>query len=338
MNAYKKPPKLKKGDTVGIIAPSDAVERKYVQEGSAVLESWGLKVKFGKHIYAQIGDFAAGTPEERRSDLVKMINDPQVKAIWMAQGGYAATEILPAFSREIVAALKHAPKWFVGYSDSCVLLNSLFSFKVIGGVHGPNLSGLPSWDEETREWLKKILFTTQHLEIGSGLNWISHIYGKAEGRLLVSNLEGLVLLLGTRFDPLMHCNDDIILGIEEWWVDKSTLQRQVDTILNHKRANLIKGIILGRFAGVAEQSYPEWGKKVTTERLIESRVRMQKPNTPLASLYEFGHVLDKNWFQRKLLPKKDRFISTPNGVWAQLIVDSSSANLKFMESASNTHK
>lgn len=338
MQPYKKPPRLKKGDIVGIIAPSDAVERKHVQNGVAVLESWGLQVKLGKHLYTQIGDFAAGTAEERRSDLTKMVSDPQIRAIWFALGGYAATEVLPAFTKEIIATIKQNPKWFIGYSDSCVILNALFSFKVIGGIHGPNLSSLPQWDADTKEWLKNILFTSQRLEINSDFNWEPHIYGKAQGRLLISNLEGLVILLGTKFDPLMHCNDDIILGIEEWWVDKSTLQRQIDTILNHKKSNLIKGIILGRFVGVAEESYPEWGKRVTTERLIESRVRLQKPNTPLVSLYEFGHVLEKNWLQERLLKKRDRFISIPNGIYAELVVDSSSANLKFLESASNIHK
>lgn len=331
MKTLIKPKKLKRGDTVGIIAPSDAVERRFVQNGIRILESWGLKAKLGEHLYSHIGDFAAGSPAERRGDIVRMVEDPEIRAVWCATGGYAATEVLPVFTKEFVLSLKQNPKWFIGYSDSCVILNSLYSFKFTS-IHGPNLAGLADWDEKTRQWLKSILFGEKHLQLGSNANWKTYISGKAKGRLFTSNLDALVTLFGTRYDPLTKINDDIILGIEEWWVEKSTLQRQIDTILNHKKADQIKGIILGRFQSVGEESYPDWGKRVTPEMLIESRVRLQKPNIPLVSLLDFGHVNEKNWFEKNILKKTNSFYAIPNGINAELFVDSSSSTLTFLES------
>ena len=97
----------------------------------------------------------------------------------------------------------------------------------------------------------------------------------------------------------MHGAGDLVLGLEEWWIEKSTLQRQIDMILNHKGPIGIKGIILGRFIGIGEYSYPAWGKKVTAESLIESRVRFRGAGIPLAQLTDFGHPMTQSWLDRK---------------------------------------
>jgi muramoyltetrapeptide carboxypeptidase len=332
MEGFVKPPAIKRGDFVGIVAPSDAVDKVHVAIGVAVLEEWGLKVKLGNHLFATVGDFAAGTPEERKEDLLMMIGDPEVKAIWAAAGGYAAMEVLPVFTKETVEKLKKSPKWFVGFSDVCVLLNALASFK-IASIQGPNLTGLIEKDERSNEWIRKMIFGEEIEEIGSDANWQPLIQGEAVGRLLVSNLDSLVVTFGTRFDPIMHGSGDLILGIEEWLVEKNILQRQIDMILNHKRSSRIKGMIMGRFVGITEKSYPEWGKKVTSEALIEGRVRFRGDGMPLVMLADFGHPLESSWLVRKFsrYPNLQTFLALPNGIKVKLTVGVASANLRFLE-------
>ena len=333
MSDFVKPAALQKGDVIGVIAPSDAIEKKYINANIKLAQEWGLRVKLGKHLFSMVGDFAAGTAEERREDIIKMIDDPEVKVIWAAEGGYAATEVLPVFTKEIVQKLRQNPKWFIGYSDVCVLLNALMSFRIVS-LQGPNFSGIAEKDSKSQTWLRKILFGEVGLEIGSDASWRSFISGQAEGTLLVSNLESLIVTLGTRYDPLMHGSGDLILAIEDWWVEKSTLQRQIDMILNHKRANRIKGIILGRFVGIGEYSYPAWGRKVTAESLIEGRVRLRGDGMPLAQLNDFGHQLEPNWLEEKFpkLQKPQRFLALPNGIKVRYTVDAASARLQFLES------
>ena len=332
MKDFVKPAALMKGDVVGVIAPSDAIEKKYIKDNIKLVQDWGLKIKLGKHLYSMVGDFAAGTPEERREDILKMIEDPEVKVIWAAEGGYAATEVLPVFSKEVIQKLRQNPKWFIGYSDVCVLLNALMSFR-IASIQGPNFSGIIDKDQKSQDWLRRMLFGETGLEIGSEANWKSFISGQAEGKLLVSNLDSLVATLGTRFDPLMHGSGDLILGLEEWWIEKSTLQRQIDMILNHKRASRIKGIILGRFIGIGEYSYPAWGKKVTAESLIEGRVIFSGAGILLAQLSDFGHSISQNWLEEKFpkLARPQTFLALPNGIKVKFTVDASSGRLQFLE-------
>jgi len=332
MIRYTKPPKLIAGDTIGIVAPSDAIERQYVQGGLNVLHSWGLKTRLGNHLFSHVGDFAAGTAEERREDIARFIKDSEIKAIWAAEGGYAATEVLPLFKKDVVEELRKTPKWFLGYSDVCCVLNALMSFKIVS-IHGPNLSGLPFWDEKSLKWLKSLLFAEEStMELGSDYTWKPLVYGEAEGRILVSNLDSFVTTLGTKFDPLMHGRDPVLLCLEEGWVQKSTLQRQIDTILNHKRFDRVKAVILGRFEETWEESYPEWGKKVTAESLVESRLRISGVGVPLVVFPNFGHVVEPGFIRRIFPVKRSSFVSLPNGVYAKLAVESSSANLLFLES------
>lgn len=327
-----KPAALQKGDTIGVIAPSDAIEKKYISGGVKLIQEWGLKAKLGKHLFSVVGDFAAGTPEERRDDILKMIEDPEVKVIWAAEGGYAATEVLPVFTKEVVQKLRQNPKWFIGYSDVCVLLNALMSFKIVS-VQGPNFSGLVDKDERSQLWLRRMLFGEVGMEIGSDANWKSYISGQVEGTLLVSNLDSLIATLGTRFDPLMHGSGDLILGLEEWWIEKSTLQRQIDMILNHKRSSRIKGMILGRFVGIGEYSYPVWGKKVTPEALIEGRIRFRGAGIPMATLSDFGHILEPSWLESRFpkLVKPGVFMALPNGIKVRLTIDAAGGRLQFLE-------
>lgn len=326
-----KPPALNKGDVVGVVAPSDAVERGWIKVGVRKIAEWGLKAKLGKHLFSIVGDFAAGTPEERREDILRMIDDPEVRVIWAAEGGFAATEVLPVFTKDVIQKLRQKPKWFIGYSDVCILLNALTSFRIVN-IQGPNLTGLVEKDERSLEWLRKMLFGETGLSIGEESRWTSMIPGEAEGTLLVSNLDSLITVLGTRFDPIMHGSGDLILGIEEWWIDKSTLQRQVDTILNHQRAGRIKGFLLGRLVGVGEDSYPEWGKKITPQALIEGRVRI-KGGIPMAELADFGHPTEESWLTERFpkLKKPESFLGLPNGIKVKFTVEEKGARLTFLE-------
>lgn len=326
-----KPNALKIGDMVGVVAPSDAVEKRGIEKSAKILEKWGLKVKYGKHIYSFVGDFTAGTPAERQEDLKEMIFDPEIKAIWCASGGYAATEVLSVFDRQAIAIFKDRCKWLIGYSDICFLQNALTSFNVVS-VMGPTLWGLSDWDNYSQEYLRKILFGEEVTGIGPQAKWKPAINGVAEGKMVACVLETLVYSFGTKFDPIMYGGGgDIILAIEELDIDKSLLQRQVDIILNHKKASRIKGIIVGRLVNIRELSYPEWGKKVTPQGLIKGRVLPM--NIPLAFCDDFGHA-EGGW--TRLVP--ERFISLVNGVRVRLTVEEKSAKLEYLESLCKNDK
>jgi muramoyltetrapeptide carboxypeptidase len=330
-----KPPPLKIGDVIGVVAPSDAVEKEDLEKGIEVIKEWGLKAKIGKHVYSKVGDFAAGTPEERIEDFNAMVYDPEVKVIWAAVGGYAATEILPVCCPPAVAHLKANPKFIIGYSDTTIISNAFFSFG-LPTIMGPNIAGLYEWDKKSQEFLRKILFGEPVVGIDRSANWDSAVSGVAEGKILASNLEGLILSFGTRFDPLMYSRGNVILCLEELDIDKSTLQRQIDTVLNHKRAARIKGVVIGRLTNIMEVSYPEWGKKVTPEGLITDRVK--KFGVPLAFCHDFGHPewIYGKFTQLKYYMSNKTFLSLPSGVSARLTVNENICKLEYLELACTT--
>jgi muramoyltetrapeptide carboxypeptidase len=320
-----KPKALKIGDVVGVVAPSDAVEKAGIEKSTKILEKWGLKVKYGKHIYSFVGDFTAGTAEERKEDLKEMIFNPDIKAIWCASGGYAATEVLPVFDRAAIAVFKEKSKWLIGYSDICLLQNALTSFNIIS-VMGPTLWGLSDWDSYSQEYLRRILFGEAVEGIGAQAKWKPSILGVAEGKLVACDLETLIYSFGTKFDPIMYGGGgDIILAIEELDIDKSLLQRQIDIILNHKKTSRIKGMVVGRLVNIRELSYPKWGKKVTPQGLIKGRVA--PINIPLAFCDDFGHA-ENGWLHFG----PERFISLVNGVKVRLTVEEKLCKLEYLES------
>ncbi len=326
-----KPNALEKGDTVGVIAPSDAVEKHSLEQSAKIPKSWGLKIKFGQHVYSKVGDFCAGTAEERREDLKTMIFYPEVKAVWCATGGYAATEVLSVFNKESITHLREHPKFFIGYSDVCLLLNALASFNIVS-LMGPTLWGLPDWDKQSHELMRKLLFGEEVLGMDKDYKWKLAFPGSAEGKLLASNLETLILSFGTKFDPMMYGGSGpVILVLEELDIDKSTLQRQVDIIFNHKRASRIKGMVVGRLANIRELAYPRWGRNFTPRGIFEERVK--KIGIPMAFCDDFGHAewdyppfrdIKKYFANRK-------FLTIPNGINARLTVEDKDTKLEYLE-------
>lgn len=111
-----KPRALRKGNTVGIIAPSSpSFEESGIEFTYQWLQKLGLKWKTGKHIFDKYSDFA-GSDEARLDDFMSMWKDPEVDAIFPMHGGSGAARLLPLIDFEFIAKL------FIGYSDLTALL------------------------------------------------------------------------------------------------------------------------------------------------------------------------------------------------------------------------
>ena len=331
---WLKPGKLIPGDIVGIVAPSDITERKWDERGAKVLISWGLKVRWGDHMYDDILGFAAGRPEDRLADLMKMITDPSVRAVWAGVGGYAATQLWPLINNDFLKLLRMDPKWFVGYSDMGTVLNILTSQKVTS-IHGPNLESLADWDKASQNWIRKMIFGEIKNEDVVDGGWRSIVEGQATGRLLVIGADVLITSFGTIFDPLENGYDDIIIGLEEFHQYKSDIQRQIDMIVNHRRANRIKGFILGRFSDLKfDSEYAEWYKKTKVEDFARERILAARGKIPVVKTEAFGHLVGgENSLSLLHLPaKRQRFLALPNGIKVKLKSSQKTSSLTFLES------
>src|SRR3984957_10179476 len=113
-----KPPALRPGDTVGIVAPASNVKRADLEAGCEALRRAGYRPLYFDSILEQDLYFA-GSVERRARELEEMFAREEVRAIVCARGGYGANYLLPALDME---KIKAHPKMFVGYSDLTTLL------------------------------------------------------------------------------------------------------------------------------------------------------------------------------------------------------------------------
>ncbi len=281
---WVRPKILKKGDTVGIFAPSDWFSRKHFDEGVRTMESWGLRVKLSNHLFDRVEDFMAGSVEKRAADLRELIFDDEVKALWAAEGGYAAPELRFCLGEREIKHLGRQPKWLIGYSDVGVLTNALFAHGLVS-VCGPNVCGLTDWKRKSQEWLRRII-------MGGGLAHPKRgrvlVEGEASGIILASNLDSLVSNFGTRYDPLLQTKERIILLVEEWKEDLSRLQRHFEAIFDHVGFDRVGALILGRLSLLREESYPKWAMETDVYELLTEKLG-RRTKIPLAVVDYFGH-------------------------------------------------
>ncbi len=128
-----KPPAVRPGDTVGVVASAAAVEREYLERGVSALAAIGYRVKVSQRALARDG-ILAGSDRERADELKSFFADPEVKAIFGARGGYGCGRLLPLLD---FVALARIPKAFIGFSDATFILNALVARSRMVCFHGP---------------------------------------------------------------------------------------------------------------------------------------------------------------------------------------------------------
>jgi muramoyltetrapeptide carboxypeptidase len=247
--ATVKPPRLRIGDTVGLIAPANAtfleVELDVARE---TLEALSLRVKTGAHLLDRYG-YLAGRDADRAADLNALFADQEVRAILALRGGWGSARLLPHL--DYASILRH-PKILMGYSDVTALLNAVQARTGLVTFHGP--VGISTWTPFSIEHMAAVLFEgdtptlANPVDTGDGLvqteDRIQVITpGRARGRLLGGNLTVLSAIVGSPYVPDM---DGAILFLE----DTGEAIYRMDRMLTHlKLAGLlgrIKGFVFGR--------------------------------------------------------------------------------------------
>ena len=108
-----KPKKLNKGDTIGILALSGAVDKAKILKAQKYFEKKGYKVVLSENIFDK-NRYLAGADDKKIQELHKFFANPEIKMILCARGGYGAIRLLDKIDFELI---KNNPKIFAGYSD-----------------------------------------------------------------------------------------------------------------------------------------------------------------------------------------------------------------------------
>lgn len=272
-----KPKRLKKGDTIGIIAPSRPIDEKEILPCVKILEGKGFKVKFGKNLYKKYY-YSAGNPKERAIDLNSMFEDKKVKAIMCATGGMTANQTLDLIDYKII---KENPKIFIGYSDITVLLLAIYKKTGLITFHGPNLHSLKKIDKEAEDFLFSLL-TKEKSEylLPSKMEIIKK--GKAVGRLLGGNMHLSNSLLGTKYSPsynkkIWFCED---LGESPASLDHKFNQFKLSGNLKN-----ISAMVIGNLSDCVDKKYEDNNRPID-EIVLELT---KDYSFPIIKVPYFGH-------------------------------------------------
>lgn len=236
-----RPIDLKKGDLIAVCAASNAITESEISRGVEIIKSWGLNVIMASNLYEQDGRYA-GTLQQRINGMQEVINNPEVRAIIMARGGYGAGQILPYIDWK---GMYDSPKWLIGYSDITALHTTINNMG-IETIHGPMVKDLSN-DEGSTDRLRNALFgNPENIEIATNSYCIK---GQATGRLVGGCLSMLYSMSGTPYD--LNTQDAILFiedtGESNYSVDRMMLNLQQSGKLQH-----IKGLIVGDFIGCTQ--------------------------------------------------------------------------------------
>ena len=234
-----RPPRLKPGDTIGIVAPAGPFDLEKFMKGKAVLESMGFQTFFDEDIFQKHG-FLAGTDSQRLEQVNRLFADPCVQAIICARGGYGSMRILPFLDFE---AIQTHPKIFLGFSDVSALLSVLCDQCGLITFHGPLVTTLAKATEKTIVAMKTALTSDAPLvlipEDGQVIK-----SGVCSGLVTGGNLTTLCHLVGTPYAPNFK-------GKILFFEDVGEMPYRIDRMLTQmKMAGCFKeiaGLILGTF-------------------------------------------------------------------------------------------
>lgn len=271
------PPYLQKGDTVAILATARKHIVKSMQPTIDLLESWGLHVVIGKSIGLEENQLA-GSDKERAADLQEQLDNPTIKAIWCARGGYGTVRVVDLID---FTQFKKHPKWLVGFSDVTVLHNHLntMGYK---SIHGIMPISLAKASPEAVESLRLSLFG-QPLQYAIDPHPMNRL-GKASGELVGGNLSILYSLLGS--PSAIDCKDKI-LYIEDLDEYLYHIDRMMMNLKRNGCLESLKGIIVGSMTDMKDNDIP-WGKNA-----LEIVQDVTKNYTiPMIFNFPAGHIHD----------------------------------------------
>ncbi len=249
------PPALEPGDTIGISSPAGYITLAELQPAIDQIRSWGFKIRLGATIGKRDGTFG-GTDEERRADFQQLLDDPEVKAILCARGGYGMVRIIDQidFSR-----LRRYPKWMIGFSDVTVLHAHLNRQCRLASIHSKMCNSFPELWAAADPMQQATILSIRDALLRKPLSFnippnANNRLGMAVGELIGGNCKTLESLAGSRSD--IHTAGKILF-LEDTGEYLYSIDRMFWNLKRSGKLENLAGLIIGGFKVKASEDPAE---------------------------------------------------------------------------------
>ena len=307
MRKILKPPALKSGDKVGIIAPASNIQWELLEKGIAGLRKIGYEPIYLPGILERDLYFA-GSVQRRVQELQELLERDDIAALICARGGYGTNYLLEQLDFE--KFIRH-PKIIVGYSDNTSLLTAITDRCGLVTFHGPMVTkdfALPD-GVELSSWNNAVAGTALWNLPTDGVQVLRQ--GKARGRLYGGCLSLLVASLGTAFEIQ---TDETILFMEDIGAKPYQVDRMLMQLWLAGKLDKAKGFAFGEMLDCAQPGGQDYSLPDVILRVLEGY------DAPIIYGLRSGHVSRAN-------------ITLPIGVQAELIAGNSDSRLTILESS-----
>lgn len=273
------PNRLKKGDTIGVIAPSEPITKKKLEDinkSILLMENSGFKIQFSKNAFSNSLGYSASV-KEKAEDINNMFENENIKAIICATGGNNSNSLFEYIDYEII---KKNPKIICGFSDSTSILNIIYEKTGLITFNGATFKSLTSW--ETDYGYKEIIkrFVDAKLELGrEDDEYITIKEGISEGKLIGGNLSRISNLVCGKYKIDFT---DKILFIEEtgYESEPADLSHYLYYMKQNEVFEKIKGIWIGNY---------EHETNISLEQVVLD-VLEDRYHFPIIKSNNFGHT------------------------------------------------
>lgn len=241
----KIPPYLQAGDRIGITCPAGYITPADIEPAVKQMQSWGFQVVVGKTVGERDFTFG-GTDLMRQTDLQQLLDDPSIKAIMCARGGYGAVRIVDQLD---FTAFKRTPKWLIGFSDITILHCHINTNYHIATIHSKMCNSFPS-DWATADDIQKATINSiQQALKGESMKYEAPHHernklGTAAGELIGGNLRCIENLGGSR-SAISTAGK--LLFVEDTGEELYSIDRMFYNLKRSGKLNKIKGLIVGGF-------------------------------------------------------------------------------------------
>ncbi len=269
---------VKQGDKIGILSTARWIERKELEFADQLLRSWGLIPVYGETIFAKDGQFA-GDDMLRANNLQTFLDDPDIRAIICARGGYGTIRIMNKID---FTGFMNTPKFICGFSDMTVLFSHITDKLGMPVIHSGMPFTFPKNSTASLETLKNCLFgIAPEYDIPANSN---NILGETSGVLIGGNLSILYSLLGTKFGFSSAGKILFIEDIDEYLYHIDRMMWSLK--LAGKLENII-GLVIGGMTDLKDNQVP-FG--ISAETIILEQVK--ELNIPVCFGFPVGHQDD----------------------------------------------